>query len=70
MRAPADPEASQVRLKVPRELPPLPDSGGRADVRERLWDSHEEGPPTPGDWRLLGRGQVQDVAADGSNNPA
>lgn len=32
VRDPANP-ASQTRLKVPKELSPLPDSGRRADVR-------------------------------------
>lgn len=63
VRAPADPEAGQIRLKVLRELPPLP---GGADVRPGQWDSHAKGPL---DWRLLVLSQVQDVASHSSNNP-
>lgn len=45
LRAPEDPEASQIRLMVPGELPPLPSSGVNADMRPGQCDSHEEGPP-------------------------
>lgn len=68
LRAPKDPEASQIRLMVPGELPALPGSGGNAGMRPEQWDSHEEGPP--GDRRLLVPSQVHDVVPHGSKNPA
>lgn len=68
LRAPEDPEASRIRLMVPGELPPLPGSGGNADMRPGQWDSHEEGPP--GDWRLLVPSQVHGMVPHGSKNPA
>lgn len=66
VRVPTDPKLGQIRLKVPREPPPLPGSGGGADMRPGQWGFHEKGAP---DHRLLVLSQVQDAAPHGSDSP-